>query len=84
MSRSSDDESRTSEIWPIRVRDALPVIPVPLAGGEPDVPLELQHVVNAVYDAASYGRRIDYTAPFPPPPLREEDLEWARERLTQR
>jgi len=83
VNRSSDGESRTSEIWPIRIREMLPVIPVPLAGGDPDVPLSLGDVVRAVYDAASYGRRIDYTAPLPPPPLAQEDLAWARELVAR-
>lgn len=49
--------------WPLR--DRMPAIPVPLRG-EPDVPLDLQAVLDAVYDRADYGGTLKYSAPLVP------------------
>lgn len=50
--------------WPLM--DELPIIPVPLAGDDPDVPLNLQDVLNTVYDRAGYDGMMDYTAQLVP------------------
>jgi hypothetical protein len=62
---------------PIRLRDRLPVIPVPLRQGDPDARLDLQEVLNRVYDAAGYHYYI--YADQPTPQLSAEDAEWARQ-----
>ena len=41
--------------WPIRLRDRLPVIPVPLRQGDPDARLDLQEVLHRVYDGKHRG-----------------------------
>jgi hypothetical protein len=64
------------------LRQPLPVIDIPLAGDDPDVPLKLQDAVAQVYDAGSYIDRIDYTQPCFPP-LAEEDQAWAAERIRE-
>src|SRR5438270_712694 len=45
-------------VWPLRLRDRLPVIPVPRTPPDPDVPLDLQALLHRVYDAADYGKYI--------------------------
>ena len=62
-------------VWPIRLRDRLPVIPIPLRSHEPDARLDLQEVLNQVYDAAAYEDYI-YKG-RPEPRLRKADGEWA-------
>ena len=69
------------EVWPIRLQDPLPVLPVPLLPPDPDVPLDLGKALQTVYDAARYDLRIDYRQPPPPPPLSEEDAAWVEEWL---
>ena len=70
------------DVWPIQLSDPLPVIPVPLLGDDPDVPLDLGGALAAIYDRARYDLSIDYTAaPFPP--LAEEDAAWADSRLRE-
>jgi hypothetical protein len=63
-------------LWPIGLRDRLPVIPIPLSSPDPDARLDLQEVIHRVYDAAHYGTYI-YAAE-PNPPLSAEDAAWAR------
>jgi hypothetical protein len=63
-------------IWPIRLAQRLPVIPIPLRGRDPDVMLDLQPLVGEVYDRSACGVWVDYTKD-PTPPLPPESAAWA-------
>jgi hypothetical protein len=67
-------------LYPIDVREMLPCVPVPLAGSDPDVPLDLQAASDRTYRGGPYWRAIDYTK-GPEPPLEAEDASWAEELL---
>src|SRR5262249_55405960 len=41
-------------VWPIRLRDPLPTIPIPLRGEFPDAKLDLKAVLDQVYEASGY------------------------------
>jgi hypothetical protein len=69
------------DLWPVTLQDTLPTIPVPLREGDLDAVLELQAVLNAIYDEAGYDLSIDYTQPPPPPVLSDADIEWMYKRL---
>jgi hypothetical protein len=64
-------------IWPIRLPDALPTIPIPLRPPDGDARLDLQAVVQRAYDTAGYRHYI-YEG-TPKPPLSEADQAWAAE-----
>lgn len=65
-----------AELWPIRLRDPLPRIPVPLRTGDNDVYLDLQQMLHDIYDDAGYAKYIyEHT---PTPALSAEDDAWAR------
>lgn len=66
-------------VWPVRLRDPLPVVPVPLRSPDPDARLDLQRILHKVYDAAGYEDYI-YTG-SPRPPLHPNDAGWARELI---
>lgn len=69
-----------TEIWAIRLQDALPRVPVPLLRPDPDVVLDLQAAVDACFALVGYERLLDYTVE-PPGALSEADRAWARESL---
>jgi len=71
------------EVWPIKLQDRLPLLPVPLRAPDPDTRLDLSAALAAIYDEAAYELSIDYRSPPPPPPLAEAELEWARSRVEQ-
>ena len=71
-----------TEIWPIGLRERLPVVPVPLLPPDADVALDLQRAVDACYDLVHYERLLDYTAAPPPPPLSEADAGWVAETVS--
>ena len=70
-----------TEVWPIQLTQALPVLPVPLRTPDADVPLDLQAALSVVYDESDYERTTDYSAPPPPPPLSEQDKAWLARQL---
>ena len=64
-----------ADIWPIKLREALPTIPIPLRKGEVELRVDLQAALNRTYDEALYGCRIYKTSPEPQ--LAPTDAEWA-------
>lgn len=71
------------EVWAIPLRQRLPRIHVPLAGGDPDVVLDLQVIFDRCYDEGGYARRLDYRRE-PPIPLAGDDAQWADQLLRER
>jgi hypothetical protein len=69
-----------TDVWPIGVRDPLPVPPVPLLPGDDDVPLDLGYALRTIYDEARYDLSIDYSQP-PDHPLAQDDAAWAQALL---
>jgi hypothetical protein len=70
-----------AQVWPIGLRERLPLVPVPLGSGDQDVALDLQGAFDRAYDEAGYRRFVPYGEPTPAPPLAEDDLAWARSRI---
>jgi hypothetical protein len=69
------------ELYPCGLRERLPRIGVPLAGDDPDVPLDIQAGIARVYEAGEYGAVLNYRKPCEPP-LSPEDQAWADELTT--
>jgi hypothetical protein len=61
--------------WPLRLRDPLPTIPIPLRPPHGNVELDLQTVLHEVFDRARYQNYIYQETPYPP--LSPEDAAWA-------
>lgn len=73
-------ESRLdADFWPIALRERLPEIPVPVRAPDLDARLDLQTVLDRIYDDAGYADYI-YNG-TPSPRLAAEDMEWARQLL---
>ncbi len=75
-------QAKQIEFWPIELPTPLPVVPVPLQDSDSDVPLDLQAVLNAIYDEAAYDLSLDYGQPPPPPTLSDTDAEWLQAQLS--
>jgi hypothetical protein len=60
------------EVWPLKLRQPLPVLPVPLRRPDADVPLDIGQALRSVYERARYDLRINYNKP-PIPPLSENE-----------
>jgi hypothetical protein len=73
------EERPRAALWPIRLRERLPEIRIPLREGDAPARLDLQQVLHRIYDAAGYGLYIYQGQPDPP--LGAEDADWARQFL---
>jgi hypothetical protein len=73
---SRAEERPDAGLWPVRLRDRLPVVPIPLRSPHPDARLDLQVLLDRIYDAAGY--EDDIYQGEPQPRLAAEDADWAR------
>jgi hypothetical protein len=64
-------------LWPIRLREPLPVVPIPLRPPHPDAQLDLQQILHRIYDAAGYEDYIYRGQPHPQ--LNAGEAAWARQ-----
>ncbi|MFZ4766479.1 MAG: DUF4058 family protein, partial [Roseimicrobium sp.] len=68
---------RRIDLYPMPLREPLPVLSIPLRRDDAPVTLDLQELVAQAYTAGRYDD-IDYSLP-PTPPLSAEDAAWAAE-----
>jgi len=68
-------------VWVGPLPQRLPVMAVPTREPVPDVPLDVQAMVDSVYTRGYYADTIDYAAPAPAPPLSVDDARWAEEQI---
>ena len=64
-------------------RRPLPSIPVPLAKPDPDIPFELQPMIDEIYERFRYKWSIDYKGPLTPL-VSAADTAWLKQRLRAR
>jgi hypothetical protein len=69
-----------AEVYPIFLREPLPIIRIPLRHTDPDATLNLQELIDAAYQNGAYDRTIDYRRD-PIPLLAGEHAGWAGELL---
>jgi Protein of unknown function (DUF4058) len=74
---------RLCVVWPAHSVAPLPPLTVPLAPPDPDISLDLQPLVDAIYARSRYERDIDYRRPLTPP-LPPAEQAWLDERLRER
>ena len=60
------DAPAECKLYPIRLMERLPVLPVPLRPHDPAVVLDLQPLVDTAYRNGRYWH-TDYAAPLDPP-----------------
>lgn len=70
------------DVYAWKLQQALPPIPIPLAGDDPDVVLDLQAAFTTTYDRAGYDYALNYRRPVEPP-LPPAVAEWAATLLKQ-
>lgn len=76
------DQFHQREAYPCPLRQPLPAIRIPLRVTDPDLPLDLQKLINDCYAHGPYWR-LDGTWELDPP-LSAEDATWVAERLAAR
>jgi hypothetical protein len=61
------EQSPRCQVWPVHAARALPKLPIPLGRGDMDVEIDLQPMVDTVYERAQFASLIDYKRPIDPP-----------------
>jgi hypothetical protein len=78
----SRSENRPSaDLYGFTLRQAIPEFPLPLQELSEVVMVDLQAIVQGIYDRGGYSIRIDYQQPVPLPALSAEDQQWVNELL---
>jgi hypothetical protein len=70
-------------VWPAHFQHPLPPIKVPLARPDPDIPLDLEPLLDKIYETSHYERSIDYARRLKPP-LSDKETSWLQQRLRAR
>ena len=81
VSRATEPENGWAYCLPLSKR--LAAIPIPLRPSDSDVLLDLQPLVDHVYESGRYSVDIDYTETLEPP-FSTSDAEWVASILSQR
>jgi hypothetical protein len=84
LTLSRRDRRPVVQVWPVQLRDELPVLPVPLFEPDPDATLDLGAAVREVYERGAYVRQIDYARPPPPPQMTPEEDRWLVDHLREK
>lgn len=72
---SRGDRRPTAQLYAFSLRDPIPGFPLPLKAGDAEPLVNLNEILNGVYERAGFDLRIDYTQPLQPP-LAEEGMAW--------
>ena len=70
-------------VWKGHFLRRLPAIPVPLRRPDPDLELDLQPLIDGIYELGRYHERIDYARPLTPA-LSKDEAVAVRELLKER
>ncbi len=76
-------ERRRRHLYPIHLRDRLPVIAIPLRDEDPDITIDLQAHLNRVYETGRYRWVTDYDSALLTPELSEDDQQWVASLLVK-
>ncbi len=78
---SRAQERPQAAVYLFTIRDPIPDLPVPLQPGDAEPSVALNRLVHDVYDRAGYDLTLDYQQAPPPPPIREQDVQWMKQLL---
>jgi hypothetical protein len=73
--------TQEAEVWPMALRDPLPTIAVALPPGQADVPLNLQAVMDDLFERYRYAELLDYSSPPRAAGLPLDDMQWVAEQV---
>lgn len=70
------DRRPYADLYAFNLPDVIPAFPLPLRAGDNEPIIDLQSLINSVYDISGYDLVLDYSKE-PILPLSTEDAEWA-------
>ncbi|MDY6803766.1 MAG: DUF4058 family protein [Cyanobacteriota bacterium] len=79
---SRSDRRPLADLYHFNVRDAIPSFSLPLQSGDTEPVIDLQPLLNSVYDLGGFDTAVDY-AKEPIPKISKTDAEWVDALLKQ-
>ncbi len=79
---SRSEQRPIADLYGFMLPEPIPIFPLPLKSEDKEVTIDLQSILNGVYERAGYRFRIDYRQPVPPPVLSQADREWVTTLLS--
>jgi hypothetical protein len=76
-------KTQLCQVWRGYFQRRLPPIPVPLAKPDPPIVLDLQPLIDGIYQRSRYAQSIDYKKPLTPP-LGAKETAWLEQQLRAR
>lgn len=70
------DRRPLADLYALNLQDVIPKFPIPLKSGDIEPVVDLQMLLNSIYEVAGYDLRINYSRD-PMPALSEVDAAWA-------
>jgi Protein of unknown function (DUF4058) len=80
---SRGEQRPKGDLYAFNLRNPIPLFPLPLREGDVEPLVDLQTVLNELYDRASYDLVMDYSQE-PVPALSEENAAWVDELLREK
>lgn len=80
---SRGDRRPVANLYAFKIREEIPPFPLPLQSRDVEVQVDLQDLLDGVYDRAGFDLAVDYTQPAVPG-LKGEDAVWADALLRER
>ena len=80
---SRSDTRPKADLYVFNLQDVIPSFPIPLPSEEREPLLDLQKLLNEIYDLGSYDLRLDYNRE-PVPSLSKTDAAWADRLLVEK
>lgn len=71
-----------ADLYAFGLRELIPSFSLPLKPEDSELAVDLQAIVNGVYERGSYQLRIDYRQPVPPPKLSSADQQWVEQLVS--
>lgn len=79
---SRSEQRPMADLYGFMLTEPIPIFPLPLKPEDQDLPVDLQSILNGVYERAGYSFRIDYQQPVPLPVLPTAVQEWVSTLLS--
>ncbi|NMF86313.1 DUF4058 family protein [Nodosilinea sp. P-1105] len=73
---SRSQQRPIADLYPFNLADPMPSFPVPLRQGESEPIIQIQDLVNGLYEQLGYSYFIDYSQEPPPPWTTDEVAPW--------
>lgn len=71
-----------ADLYAFNLPDVIPTVPIPLGKEDAEPLLNLQQLIDEIYERGGYGLRVNYQEP-PVPKLSESNANWLAARLQQ-